>query len=70
MTTALGDQPALWQDRVLLDEDFYRALSEHPVPVRPPEFSHREPGTLSLAHKPSTAPDHSPSQFCCMLRNL
>jgi Plasmid encoded RepA protein len=33
MTNVLGDQPALWQDRVLLDEDFYRALSEHPVPV-------------------------------------
>ena len=33
MTNAIGDQPALWQDRVLLDEDFYRALSEHPVPV-------------------------------------
>ena len=33
MTNALGDQPALWQDRVLLDEDFYRALREHPVPV-------------------------------------
>ena len=27
------DQPMLWQDRVLLDEDFYRALREHPVPV-------------------------------------
>src|SRR5271156_1006663 len=33
MTNVIGDQPALWQDRVLLDEDFYRALSEHPVPV-------------------------------------
>jgi Plasmid encoded RepA protein len=33
MTATLGEQPALWQDRVLLDEDFYRALSEHPVPV-------------------------------------
>jgi len=33
MTGVLGDQPALWQDRVMLDEDFYRALSEHPVPV-------------------------------------
>ena len=33
MTNVVGDQPALWQDRVLLDEDFYRALSEHPVPV-------------------------------------
>ena len=33
MTNVVEDQPALWQDRVLLDEDFYRALSEHPVPV-------------------------------------
>ena len=33
MTGVIGDQPALWQDRVMLDEDFYRALSEHPVPV-------------------------------------
>ncbi len=33
MTNALGDQPSLWQDRVMLDEDFFRALSEHPVPV-------------------------------------
>jgi hypothetical protein len=33
MTNVIGDQPALWQDRVVLDEDFYRALSEHPVPV-------------------------------------
>ena len=33
MTNVMGDQPALWQDRVLLDEDFFRALSEHPVPV-------------------------------------
>ena len=33
MTDALSDQPGLWQERVLLNEDFYRALSEHPVPV-------------------------------------
>jgi hypothetical protein len=33
MSNVVGDQPALWQDRVLLDEDFYRALREHPVPV-------------------------------------
>jgi len=33
MSDVVGDQPALWQDRVLLDEDFYRALREHPVPV-------------------------------------
>lgn len=28
-----GEQPQLWQDRVMLDEAFYRALREHPVPV-------------------------------------
>lgn len=28
-----SDQPALWSDRVLLNEEFYRALREHPVPV-------------------------------------
>jgi Plasmid encoded RepA protein len=28
-----GDQPALWQERVLLNEEFYRALRDHPVPV-------------------------------------
>src|SRR5215210_3461471 len=33
MTSVIDDQPTLWQDRVLLDEDFYRALSEHPVPL-------------------------------------
>jgi hypothetical protein len=27
------DQPSLWNDRVLLNEEFYRALREHPVPV-------------------------------------
>jgi hypothetical protein len=35
MSNVINDshQPSLWQDRVLLDEDFYRALGEHPVPV-------------------------------------
>jgi hypothetical protein len=34
MTDVLNEhQPALWQDRVVLDEDFYRAMREHPVPV-------------------------------------
>jgi hypothetical protein len=28
-----SDQLGLWQDRVLLNEEFYRALREHPVPV-------------------------------------
>ncbi len=33
MTDVLSDQPGLWQDRVLLNEEFYRALREHPVPL-------------------------------------
>src|ERR1700712_3506496 len=33
MSNVIDDQSTLWQDRVLLDEDFYRALREHPVPV-------------------------------------
>ncbi len=33
MTGLDTDQPALWNDRVLLNEEFYRALREHPVPV-------------------------------------
>jgi hypothetical protein len=33
MTDTLGDQPGLWQEKVLLNEEFYRALREHPVPL-------------------------------------
>jgi hypothetical protein len=33
MTDDLGNQPTLWQERVLLNEEFYRALREHPVPL-------------------------------------
>jgi hypothetical protein len=33
MTSGGPDQPSLWQDRVRLDEAFYRALCEHPLPV-------------------------------------
>jgi len=29
----LGDQGSLWEDRVTLDETFYRALQDHPVPL-------------------------------------
>jgi hypothetical protein len=44
--TALEDQPSLWQDRVLLDEDFYRALRDHPVPLN--ENSLRAIGPRSM----------------------
>jgi Plasmid encoded RepA protein len=33
MTNMLGDQPTLWQEKVLLNGEFYRALREHPVPL-------------------------------------
>jgi hypothetical protein len=40
-------QRALWQDRVRLDDRFWRSLREHPVPVR--EEAVRAIGTRSLA---------------------
>ena len=33
MSNGSTEQPSLWQDRVLLDDDFFRALREHPVPI-------------------------------------
>ena len=40
-------QPTLWQDRVRLDDGFWRSLREHPVPVR--EEAIQAIGTRSLA---------------------
>jgi Plasmid encoded RepA protein len=31
--TDIGEQPSLWQERVLLNEEFFQALREHPVPL-------------------------------------
>lgn len=47
--TGLADegQPMLWQDRVRLDDGFWRSLRDHPVPVR--EEAIRAIGTRSLA---------------------
>ena len=33
LTDVISDQPSLWQERVLLNEEFYRALQNHPVPL-------------------------------------
>lgn len=33
MSNGSTEQPSLWQDRVLLDDNFFRALREHPVPI-------------------------------------
>jgi Plasmid encoded RepA protein len=41
------NQPLLWQDRVRLDEGFWRSLRDHPVPVR--EEAIKAIGTRSLA---------------------
>jgi hypothetical protein len=41
------NQPALWQDRVRLDEGFWQSLRNHPVPVR--EEAIKAIGTRSLA---------------------
>jgi hypothetical protein len=47
MAGVSGNQPGLWQDRVLLNEEFYRALREHPVPVS--ESALRAIGPRSMA---------------------
>jgi len=36
MTDILSEQPALWQEKVLLNDEFYRALRDHPVPLSEP----------------------------------
>jgi hypothetical protein len=41
------DQPTLWQDRVRLDDGFWKSLKEHPVPVR--EEAIKAIGARSLA---------------------
>ena len=42
-----SEQLGLWQDRVLLNEEFYRALREHPVPIS--ESALRAIGPRSMA---------------------
>ena len=57
-----NDQPTLWQDRVRLDEGFWRSLREHPVPVR--EEAIKAIGTRSLANPMSTSGWHIASMHC------
>jgi len=33
MAGVMSEQPSLWQERILLNEEFYRALRDHPVPL-------------------------------------
>jgi len=46
-TAREGQQPPLWEDRVVLDETFYDALRQHPVPLR--EAALRELADRSLS---------------------
>lgn len=48
MSNVLSDQPSLWQDRVILDDDFYHALREHPVPVSEPALRAIGPRSMVL----------------------
>lgn len=33
MAGVKNDEPSLWQEKILLNEEFYRALRDHPVPL-------------------------------------
>lgn len=46
LTDVASDQPSLWQEKVLLNEEFYRALRNHPVPLS--EIALRAIGPRSL----------------------
>jgi Plasmid encoded RepA protein len=46
--TSTSEQPTLWQDRVRLDEAFYRALREHPVPVSETALKAIGPRSMTL----------------------
>ena len=46
--TGTVDQPQLWKDRVRLDEAFYRALCDHPVPVSEAALKAIGPRSMTL----------------------
>jgi hypothetical protein len=48
MSSVIGDQPELWRDAVLLDEDFYRALCDHPVPLSEPALRAIGPRSMTI----------------------
>jgi len=45
---ARGDQGSLWEDRVVLDEVFWRALRDHPVPLREAAIRQLRDRSMSL----------------------
>ena len=45
---AEDDQGSLWEDRVVLDETFYRALRDHPVPLRETAIRELRDRSMSL----------------------
>jgi hypothetical protein len=46
--TKEADQGVLWEDRVLLDETFFRALKDHPVPLQEAAIRELRDRSLSL----------------------
>ena len=45
---AEGEQDSLWEDRVVLDEAFWRALRDHPVPLREAAIRQLRDRSMSL----------------------
>ena len=48
LTDVVSDQPSLWQERVLLNEEFYQALQNHPVPLSEPALRAIGPRSMVL----------------------
>ena len=48
LTDVVSDQPSLWQERVLLNEQFYHALQNHPVPLSEPALRAIGPRSMVL----------------------
>jgi Plasmid encoded RepA protein len=48
LTDVVSGQPSLWQERVLLNEEFYQALQNHPVPLSEPALRAIGPRSMVL----------------------
>jgi hypothetical protein len=48
LADVVGNQPSLWQERVLLNEEFFRALQSHPVPLSEPALRAIGPRSMVL----------------------
>ena len=48
LTDVASSQPSLWQERVLLNEEFFHALQSHPVPLSEPALRAIGPRSMVL----------------------